>query len=515
LKTIGFAAIAAIAALVLGFGARLSAPTAHADATANVVIGCEFLAAAIDGDLDNPTDSPGADLTEACDGLDSTDIAALASVLGDADDVLEKSDFADIDLDGNQIVDGNGSIYGWTYIIEFVNDEATTTFDVPSGLTVAAGNDLAAFSGGEDCASEADDADCSIATSASDGDGVVVAQVSDGSAAAGDTKTVTVSQETVEDDPIDIVVTGAPHNVSLSTPKSSIQTSGVSQDYKDCQNDSDVTDSSQLGDVNRTFVVAEVTDSDGTKLTRAEVTFTSNAASKANIDTDTVDADEDASDPKSYTGESVDAGAAGVASFAVICGGTATGTAKITASIDIAEDVTDTSSVELTVTGAPDAVALTASPAQIACDGTQTASVTAKVTDSAGNNVADGTVVTFSVIALGTANPIKVKTSGGSASSTITPLSVATAGVTVIVSAGDAQASILVSCSLPVPTAVPAGPTATPTGGTRGVIGPDTGNGGYLGQDGSAGIPTWTLVALALGSVALVAGGMVTRRAGK
>jgi hypothetical protein len=40
------------------------------------------------------------------------------------------------------------------------------------------------------------------------------------------------------------------------------------------------------------------------------------------------------------------------------------------------------------------------------------------------------------------------------------------------------------------------------------------GTGGYMSQD-SAGFPMWTLVALGLGSVALVAGGLVTRRAGK
>jgi hypothetical protein len=41
------------------------------------------------------------------------------------------------------------------------------------------------------------------------------------------------------------------------------------------------------------------------------------------------------------------------------------------------------------------------------------------------------------------------------------------------------------------------------------------GSGGYLGQDDSAGFPMWTLVALALGSFALVAGGLFTRRVGK
>ncbi len=163
----------------------------------------------------------------------------------------------------------------------------------------------------------------------------------------------------------------------------------------------------------------------------------------------------------------------------------------------------------------PASIALTASPAQIACDGSATSSVTAKVTDSAGDNVADGVTVLFSVVALGTANPINVKTAAGSASSTITPLSGATAGVTVVVSAGEAQASIRVDCSLPIPTPTSAAPVPTPTGGRGAITVSDTGNGGYLGQDGSAGFPAWTLVALALGSVALVAGGLVTRRAGK
>jgi hypothetical protein len=81
------------------------------------------------------------------------------------------------------------------------------------------------------------------------------------------------------------------------------------------------------------------------------------------------------------------------------------------------------------------------------------------------------------------------------------------------VTAGDAQSSIRVDCSLPIPPTAPAG-GATPTR-TGTIGGPDTGNGGYLGQDSSAGFPLWTLVALALGSVALVAGGMVTRKVSK
>jgi hypothetical protein len=145
--------------------------------------------------------------------------------------------------------------------------------------------------------------------------------------------------------------------------------------------------------------------------------------------------------------------------------------------------------------------------------------VTAKVTDSAGNNVADGVPVSFSVVALGTANPINTVTKDGMASSVITPLSNSSAGTTVIVTAGDSalatvvQTSVRVDCALPLATQplAPA-PVATPRGG---IGGPDTGNGGYLGQNGSSGLPMWTLIALVLGSVTLVAGGLVTRRAGK
>ncbi|MDE3097389.1 MAG: hypothetical protein KGK07_15485, partial [Chloroflexota bacterium] len=168
-------------------------------------------------------------------------------------------------------------------------------------------------------------------------------------------------------------------------------------------------------------------------------------------------------------------------------------------------------SQNVTVTGAPATIALTASPAAIPCDGTATSTVTAKITDSAGNNVVDGTSVTFSVVALGTANPINTTTTGGSASSVITPLSGNTAGTVVTVTSGSAAASILVGCqpSLATPSAVAAAPTATPV---TGVTAPNTGTGGYLGQSSNAGFPLWTLVALALGSFVLVGGGIVVRR---
>jgi len=56
--------------------------------------------------------------------------------------------------------------------------------------------------------------------------------------------------------------------------------------------------------------------------------------------------------------------------------------------------------------------------------------------------------------------------------------------------------------------------TLTAIGSALGTKAAFAGNGGYLGQD-SAGFPMWTLVALALGSLALVGGGLLTRRSGK
>lgn len=210
-----------------------------------------------------------------------------------------------------------------------------------------------------------------------------------------------------------------------------------------------------------------------------------------------------------------------IAGADVYCG-VAAGTATLSAATLAGEISGQTAAVTRTqaivVTGVPANIALTASPAAIACDGTATSTVTAKVTDSAGNNVVDNTAVTFSVVALGTANPINTKTTGGTATSVITPLSGQTSGVVVNVTSGSAASSIRIDCtpSLATPAAggTPGAANATPTRVT-GIRGPVTGTGGYLNQDGSAGFPMWVLVALGLGSAALVAGGLVTRRAGK
>jgi hypothetical protein len=303
-------------------------------------------------------------------------------------------------------------------------------------------------------------------------------------------------------------VVGAPEDITLDVLKNPIQVSGDSGDQGDCEDESDIGDAAaQLGDLNRTVVKATITDDDGNELTRVGVDFESDDEDIASIDDDS---GEISSEEKATSSISVDGGAAGIGAFAIVCGGSETGTATITATEDINDENAD---AEVDVVGEPDNVALTASPAAIDCDGAATSTVSATVTDANGDNVADGSNVNFSVVALGTASPINATTTAGVATSSITPLSGAVAGVTVIVTAGEAQASIRIDCNTPAAaTATPGGPAPTPGGG--GVIGPDTGSGGYLSQD-SAGVSSWTLVALALGSMVLVAGGMVTRRVGK
>jgi hypothetical protein len=507
---------AAIAALLLGSFARVSTDTAHAAATGQSTVGCEFFASSIDGDLSDAT--VGGDYVAACDGLSQAEIALVADVIGDEDGELSEDDVAEwAGFGDNQIQDdGTNPFYINTiYSIAFVDDDEVVTFDADAGVTVDISDDGANLGGADDANAETceadDDLDCDNSTpSSDDGDGVVVAEITDATADVGDEIDVVVSQADDEDEEFSqtLTVVGGPDDVAISVlGKDVIQTS---EDAGDCADEAEVSDGIP-SDLNMTLVQAVVTDNDGTELTRIPVTFEGDSDDIAVVGDDS---GEPADDPKAQSGISVLASGL-TAAFAVVCGGESTGTGTVTATIDPngtpGDSDDEDSSVDIEVVGEPDNVALTASPAAIDCDGVNTSTVSATVTDSDGNNVADGTTVNFSVVALGTANPINSDTTDGVATSTITPLSGAVAGVTVIVTAGDAQASIRVDCNVPAPgTAVPG---ASPTPGT-GIGGPDTGNGGYLGQD-SAGFPMWTLLALALGSLALVGGGLVTRRASK
>jgi hypothetical protein len=490
---------------VLAFGALNSAP-ASATPSAVTALGCEFLIAAIDGDPDDVSSTLGADGAAACNGITNTgdnplsddvetggEAETLEAVLGDGDGTWEPGEADEREFDANQLRDGGANdLYLWI----IVTDDDAVTVD-PKGLGPDLTDCAVAFGADEDCNADG-----------TGGDRLIVGEITDTTAVgvnpqSGDTVGVDVTQEGVTVT-IDINVVGAPDNIEVVALKDTVQTLTDDESCDDVEI-VDILDAN--GDADKVGIIATITDNDGTELARVSIDWESD-------DTDVLDIAQDertGQDPGSIdteTGVSVESDDT-TAAAAVFCGQTDPGTATVTASFDDVED--ESSTVEITVVGEPAAVALVAAPTAIACDGSQTSTVTATVTDSDGNPVADGTNVNFSVVALGTADPINADTVDGVASSTIRPLSGATAGVTVIVTAGDAQASLRVDCSLPIPP-TPGGPVATPT--RSGITGPDTGNGGYT-ENSSGSFPMWTLAVLALGSVVLVAGGLVARRAGK
>lgn len=495
-------ALAAVAAIVLGFGVRGATQTAHADADAVNVVGCEFLLGVIDGDPDDAVDT-GTDVAPACYApLTDVEVGLIADAVGDEDGELEIGELDELDgYDGNQISDsctGGLEIYCTLHVFVFVDDEAPVTID-PDGSELEIFQDTAASV--YTCSTDAEDGDCD-ATIPDNGDGVVVFQLTVrggvGGGEQGDTVPVTVRQEDVEQD-FDVNIVGDANDISLTLVEDVIMENGSTSATSACVTDSDVTDA--IDPPEQTLAIATVLDSDDTELARVPVTISIPAADDPEIAT--------IGDNTAFSlvaGEDLP-----TAFYAAICGGEGPGETTVTVSIDDAEvniDSDDDDSADLTVVGEPATINATVSPQEIQCNGTNSSTVTATVLDSDGNNVPAGVEVNFSVVALGTANPINEDTgSDGTASSTITPLSNASAGVTVIITAGDAQTSVRVDCAIPLGPTAPAG---TPT--QTGTIGPpDTGNGGYLGQDGGAGFPAWTLIVLAIGAGVVVTGGVVAR----
>lgn len=207
-------------------------------------------------------------------------------------------------------------------------------------------------------------------------------------------------------------------------------------------------------------------------------------------------------------------------------------------------DTEEKESIEINVLAPAAEIQLAVDPPEIDCNGTNTATVTATVINEDGEPVANGLDVNFSVVALGIANPLRVDTAGGKASTTVTPLSGAgqvgadgtPRGVTVTVSVRGAreddivtgdpvdpfedgpyeyetlQRSILVACSgvlpaaPPPPAGQPGGAGGQPTGSIRP---PDTGA-GLVGK--SDALSWWPLLALAAAAAALGGARLAVRR---
>jgi hypothetical protein len=106
---------------------------------------------------------------------------------------------------------------------------------------------------------------------------------------------------------------------------------------------------------------------------------------------------------------------------------------------------TPSSTADEATPGPPATIELTAEPQELACDGERVSVVTAHVFDAGNRPVDDGTDVRFSVVALGTADPINTVTTDGSAETSVVALA-SQAGVVVSVTSGEASASIRVDC---------------------------------------------------------------------
>ena len=346
-RTLSIAIVAAAAFVVLASGGQ---PLARAEIEGSVAIGCEFITDAIDGDLNDVTVA--ADTTDACvDGVDADDVDNLANTLGDQDSTLESTDFTSIDRDANQMRIMSPGITDEILVFQFVDNDAVVMFDAEVGVSMVVHDDDGGFSADNDvnpetCA-QGDDRDCDNNVLI-DGDGVVVATAkANVSADAGETNDLDLFQTddtgNVQVQTINIV--GAPATLDLQLQTSTIHASGNASSVQTCMHASSALDTTQWDDVNRTSARAVVRDAGTRVLTRIPVQFSTTDADVAAIDTDS---GEPASAPKGTTGVSVDAGASGIAAFAIVCGGFEAATRIVNAS-DLVNGANDMANITVTI----------------------------------------------------------------------------------------------------------------------------------------------------------------------
>jgi hypothetical protein len=433
----------------------------------------------------------------------------LESVIGDNDGVLEPSDFASIDLDGNQVhnqddLSGTGtSLYdGNLFVLAFVSSTGPVRFRTNRGLMIPAGllnpsQDLTvapADTAGTTyvCDSQAgtqsgplvEDADCNPG-GGTGADGVVVGRVRahwGATTAPIGPGTVTVNQGQSDEATIAFRVVGEPRTLSFTTLETKIQdgAGGTGQ----CPLPGDAAGFlGANGTAEKSIVLGIARDIEGNAVTGAVINWSTDFPNRAKM-----------AAPLTPT---LDLGSFGFGAPNIICGATETG--KVTVTGAISKDLLiatnfdpnaeeDTNTVSFDVVGVPASMTLAANPPSLPCDGTATTSVTAAVVDADGTPAVAGTQVHFDVQVLGTANPIDAKTDDkGVATSTISPLAPGASGVPVNVFTGNVASSILVQCTTGAPGGGPPPPAGGGAGGAGGgptgvITGPNTGYGPAGGQ---------------------------------
>ncbi|HYM14314.1 MAG TPA: Ig-like domain-containing protein [Dehalococcoidia bacterium] len=347
-----------------------------------------------------------------------------------------------------------------------------------------------------------------------------------------------------ETDYLDFKVVGEPFQISIKSFKATVQDTQL----PDFPNGSDIPAGSNpayeaaaaaqcplptslagftkaLGQPNKSVMLGYVTDTDGTQITDAFVTWKVTPADPYHV-----------RDQIGIMGApltpTLDLGSFGFGAPNVFCGWGSTGAATVTAQVTTVASAigtgltidpnatTPSATSAVTVIGTPANMVLAADPASLVCDGTATSSVSATITDSAGKPAVDGQPVHFDAQALGTANPIDATTAGGVAKTTISPLAsgAGAKGVTVVVTSGTLSQSIVVACTGaaappppaggPAPGGAPGAANTTPSGT---ISPPNTGTGGRAASP-PIGWPSAAEAMLAAGALAMLGVATVLRR---
>ena len=462
-------------------------------------------------------------------GTGDHQLTVAADVMGNNNGILEPGDFSGADdFTGGQLHQ-QGGILGLSHlvIVVFVKNNAPVTFHTTEGLFIE--NNSTIYT-----CTAVDDPDCGGANAPLPlgQDRVVVAQL------ACTLATCPVLGEhdlTVEQDgvvyPTTFTVVGEARTVEFFTLETAVQAglpltvaAGASSSA-DCPFSADLAFiTAALGKAEETVIVARALDINGTELSGAWFNFTVDDNSEAVVAL-----------PQAPT---LNLGGFGYGAPNILCARDTAPAGSVTVTATLARSASGLSldpgadpgdppnalafgTTTYTVNAIPAAMTLTASPSEIACDGSATSTVSAAIVDAAGNPALSGTAVHFAVLVLGTANPIDTVTNDkGIATTTVAPLAGDAKGVPVTVSVsvggvpqGNLTQQILVNC-----TAAAAGPPppvggggGAPSGGAGAgtsapggtITGPNTGSGGASASAGSA--SWWPMLGLLGGAIALVA----------
>ena len=453
--------------------------------------------------------------------------------------ILLLSDFVGMDLDGNQLHQEDPPKSGFggqpsMYVIAFVPDDDPIEFRANKGefVEVALGPGPFPLTGSVWlCDNEFEDCD---------GDnqqlkGAVLVPFGANGADLGPGR-ITVSQGT-QNASIDFTVVGEPEDILIEAfgGKDTI-INGITDvedefgnpnpnnslgEDPECPLPTDVPGfAAALARPDKTVLIARVSDAAGQNITQAWVHW-------GGTGVDYTAADPGIGEP-AHLGlgatPTLDLGGFGFGAPQVLCGTQGTGDLEVTARIEkVAQQANpllvdpnagvDQFRLPITVIEPPSVMTLAADPPSLDCNGTNTSTIKATLTNADGDLVPNGQNTRFSVQVLGTVNPLVANTTDGIASSVLTPLrGDASVGVPVIVtmepensSYDPITSSILVRCTgavAPAQTTPGAGPqpgAGTPAGTIRP---PDTGSGGDL--DGRGAQSGWAVAGLFIGAMALV-----------